>query len=256
MHAVHRDGTRNVLSGCDRRARLVHTSSIVAIGATPDGRLLTEDDSFNLDGLAIDYVHAKRAAEHEVLGSGRDVVVTNPGYLLGPDDPEGSIMGHLCARTWKGRLPVAPPGGFSLVDVRDVATGHLLAAEYGQRSRRYILGGTNLSLHEFLQLLVRAAGLRPRALPRLPMWILRLASVVAEGRARVTGREPYPSFQHVRLNQWYWYVRSDRARDELGFRSRALAETLADTYRWYSVAGRVPLRGVRRWWMRPISHAA
>jgi dihydroflavonol-4-reductase len=256
MHAVHRDGTCHVLAGCDRGARLVHTSSIVAIGASQDRQPLTEDDSFNLDGLAIDYVHAKRAAELVVLASGHDVVVTNPGYLLGPEDPEGSIMGHLCARAWKGRLPVAPPGGFSLVDVRDVATGHLLAAQHGRKNRRYILGGANLSLHEFLQLLVRTAGLRPRALPRLPMWILRLASFVAEGRARVTGREPYPSFQHVRLNQWYWYVRSDRARDELGFQSRPLAETLADTYRWYAVAGRVPLHGLRRWWMRPTLHAA
>ncbi len=256
MHAVHRDGTRHVLAGCDPGARVVHTSSIVAVGASLDGRPLTEDSPFNLDGLAIDYVRAKRAAEQEALASDRDVVVTNPGYLLGPDDPEGSIMGHMCVRAWKGQLPAAPPGGFSLVDVRDVATGHLLAAEHGQSGRRYILAGENLSLREFLVKLARVAGHRPRALPQLPLSLMRIASIIAEGRARLTGREPYPSFQHVRLNRWYWYVRSDRARCELGYCPRPLPETLADTYEWYAAAGRVPLRGMHRWWMRPTAHAA
>jgi dihydroflavonol-4-reductase len=251
MHAIHRDGTRHVLAACDPGARLVHTSSIVAVGASTDGEPLTEDSAFNLRDLAIDYVHAKYAAEAEALASGLDVVVTNPGYLVGPDDPEGSVMGRLCARVWKGRLPVAPPGGFNLVDVRDVAAGHLLAAERGRGGRRYVLGGMNLSLRQFLRLLADAAGLHPRALPQVPLWALRVVALLAEGRARLTGREPYPSFQHARLNSWYWYVRSDRARDELGYRPRPLTDTLADAYRWYAAAGRVPLRGLRRWWMRP-----
>src|SRR5262245_25769173 len=100
MHAVHRDGTRHVLAACAPAARVVHTSSIVAVGATRTCKPLTEDSPFTLDDLAIDYVHAKRAAEEVALASGRDVVVANPGYLLGPDDLEGSVMGRLCVRAW------------------------------------------------------------------------------------------------------------------------------------------------------------
>src|SRR5438445_597853 len=83
-------------------------------------------------GVRIDYVQAKRAAEQLAFAAaarGRHVIVTNPGYLLGPEDHEHSVMGRFCLRFWKGRMPVAPPGGLSLADVRDVARGHLLAAE-------------------------------------------------------------------------------------------------------------------------------
>src|SRR5205085_7315411 len=133
MWSVHTAGTHAVL-GAAGSSRVVHTSSIVAIGASRDGTPLDEDAPFNLDRLAIPYVHAKRKAEQEALGAarrGQDVVVVNPAYLVGPGDHEGSIMGRLCVRFWKGRLLLAPPGGINLVDVRDAARGHLLAAEHG-----------------------------------------------------------------------------------------------------------------------------
>src|SRR5439155_20560421 len=118
--------------------------------------------------LQVDYVRAKRAAEQAALNAargGQDVVVVNPGYLLGPDDHEPSVMGRMCVRAWKGRLPLAAPGGYNLVDVRDVAVGHLLAAEHGQSGQRYILGGENLRIQDFLRRLATVAGLRPRAGP-------------------------------------------------------------------------------------------
>lgn len=258
MHAVHVEGTRNVLAAVPRGARVVHTSSIVAIGASRDPETLTEESAFNLSGCRVDYVHAKRAAEELALTAaarGQHVVVANPGYLLGPEDHERSVMGRFCQRFWRGRLPIAPPGGFNLVDVRDVARGHVLAVEHGQPGRRYILGGENHTLREFLDLLAQAGGLKPRFIPTPPAWLLSAAAGLAEFRAWRSGKEPYPSFQHARLNRYYWYYRSDRAGDEIGYRSRPLRECLADTYRWYSSQGLAPLRGLARWWMRPHESA-
>jgi dihydroflavonol-4-reductase len=254
MHEVHIQGTRQVLSAAAPAALVVHTSSVVAVGATRDGLPLTEDARFNLDGLCVDYVHAKRAAEEEALAAadrGQHVVVVNPGYLIGPEDHEASVMGRLCERFWKGRVLFAPPGGVNLVDVRDVARGHLLAAEHGQPGRRYILGGENHTCAQFLHLLAQTCGLRPRALPRLPNWALTLFALVAHGRAWLKGKEPYPSLQQVRLNRYHWFYHSDRAVAELGYRARPLWETLADTYRWFAERGRLGLRGLNRWWMRP-----
>jgi dihydroflavonol-4-reductase len=181
------------------------------------------------------------------------VVVVNPAYLVGPEDHERSVMGRTCVRFWKGRLPLAPPGGFNLVDVRDVAAGHLLAAEHGRAGRRYLLGGEDHSFVSFLRLLADAAGLRPRWLPRLGTWGLAVLAVLAEGRARVFGKEAYPSFGHVRLNRHDWFCTSDRARVELGYEARPLRQTLADAYEWFRRQDGLALRGVQRWWMRPAA---
>lgn len=258
MHEAHVEGTRNVLAAAGRSARVVHTSSIVAVGAG-HGDVYDESSPFNLAGVGIDYVHAKRAAEElalEAAAGGQDVVIVNPAYLVGPADIEPSVMGKVCARVWKGRMIVAAPGGFNLADVRDVAAGHLLAAQRGQSGRRYILGGEDHMFRAFIQMLATVAGLQPRALPTVPVSLLRLASIVAERRARWTGREPYPSLQHVRLSQLRWFVSSARAQTELGYQPRPLTQTVADTFQWFRGAGRLSLRGLSRWWMRPNRTAA
>jgi len=252
MRAVHVEGTANVLSAAGT-ACVIHVSSIVAVGAARSGKVLTENHLFNLDRLAVDYVHAKRAAEQVAIAAGRcgrSVLVVNPAYLVGPEDHEDSIMGRFCARFWKGRVPLAPPGGFNFVDVRDAARGCLLAAEHGRPGRRYILGGENQTLQSFLALLARAAGFQPRALPRLPLWMLGALAYVTEAKAAASKKEPYPVMQHVRMNGYFWFCRSDRARSELGYTSRPLSETLTDTYHWWRDAGLPSPRGLIAWWLR------
>lgn len=257
---VHIDGTRNVVTNCAAGARVVHTSSIVAVGATRHGEVLDEGSPFTLDKVAIDYVHAKRAAERiclEAAARGQWVTMTCPGYLIGPNDYDHSIMGRYCLRYWRGRVPVVGPGGLNLVDVRDVARGHLLAAERGQSGRRYILGGENLSMREFTLRLAIAAGWRPRAYPRIPLWLLHVLAQCAELRAALTEKEPYPSRQHVELNSYHWFASSARARRELGFNARCVQESLNDAYRWHQSRTAISLRGLKAWWMRPNNaHAA
>ncbi len=251
---VHAIGTSNVLESVAESARTVVTSSVVTVGATLDPESLDEESPFALDHLKIDYVHAKRAAERIALehaAAGRDVVLTNPGYLIGPEDFERSVMGRFCIRYWRGMLPVAPPGGVNLVDVRDVARGHLLAAEHGRSGRRYILGGENRTFGEFMAALAEVGGFRPRATPVLPYWGLAALAGCSECRSWLTRRHPYPSLQHARLNRYYWFYRSDRARRELGYETRPLLESLGDTLRWFSARKRMRPQGAGRWWMRP-----
>src|SRR5204862_4021175 len=124
---AHVEGVRRVIDALPAGARLVLTSSLVAVGATRTGEVLDEDSPFTLGHLRVGYVRAKRTAEAEALAArGADVVVVNPGYLLGPDDPGPSVMGRVCVWFWRGRIPVAAPGGLNCADVRDVADGHLL----------------------------------------------------------------------------------------------------------------------------------
>jgi dihydroflavonol-4-reductase len=258
MHSIHTAGTRTVLESAQPGALIIHTSSIVTLGPSRKGESLDEASPFNSPHLAFDYMHAKRAAEEAALKAaarGRRVVVTNPGYLVGPEDYLGSVMGRFCVRFWKGRIPFAPPGGFNLVDVRDVARGHLLAAEHGRPGQRYILGGENYRLRDFFRLLARIAGLRPRGLPVLPGWLFQSLAGLAECHAWITGKEPFPPLQQARLSRHCWFCRSDRATRELGYQHRSLESSLRDAFTWYEAAGALHVRGLNRWWMRPSSTA-
>jgi dihydroflavonol-4-reductase len=254
LHEVHVRGTRNVLQAAPDLARVVHTSSIVTIGASLHPEILDETSPFTLHRLKVDYMQAKRDSESLALGfaaRGRDVVITNPAYLFGPDDPEGSVMLRFFKRYWRGRVPLISPGGLNLADVRDVARGHLLAAEHGKPGRRYILGGENCSFPDLMKHLALAGGMRPWLSPVVPWWVLFAIAESVERWSLLTRKQPYPSRQQARLNRYYWYYRSTRAATELGYTSRPLAESLSDTFRWCLDRSVLKLRGPSRWWMRP-----
>ncbi len=240
MCEIHEAGTRNVVAALAAGARLVHTSSVVAVGASRGIYPLHEDSPFTLKNLNVEYVHAKRNAEGIALkaaAAGRDVVVVNPSYLVGPEDFERSVMGRFCERFWKRKIPILPPGGLNFVDVRDVAIGHLLAAERGESGRRYILGGSDRSIAEYARELAEVAAMPATWRPTIPAWLLSSLALFAEARATITKREPHPSLRYARLNWYNWFYDSSRAFQELGFRARPLLETLADTYRWHCDEG-------------------
>ena len=248
----HADLTKILLDVRPSDCRLVHTSSIVAVGATTNREVLNEDSPYPLDGLKVEYVRGKRAAEAMAL-SGENVVVTNPGYLFGPEDFGPSVMGHFCVRYWRGRIPFSPGGGISAVDVRDVATGHLLAAVNGIAGRRYILAGENLSYLQLLTKLAEVANFRPRFTPHTPTWLMTALAAGAELRCKITGKAPFPSFEHARLNRLYWFASSARAEAELGFRVRPLLDTLSDAFAWHTLRSSYRLRGFNKWWFRQAS---
>lgn len=253
---AHADALTRVLSALPPGARLVLTSSIVAVGSGRFGEVLTEDSPFPNAGLKVNYVQAKRAAEAAALAAPRerDIVVVNPGYLFGPNDPGPSVMGQLCVRFWRGNVALAPGGGINAVDVRDAADGHLLAAERGGAGRRYILGGENVLLPDLFAALARAAGLRrvllPSFHPPTPVAAFWAAAALAELWHRLTGKASEPSFELVRMFRRTWFVSSARAESELGYRARPLAETLADAFRWHAARTRAAPRGLNRLWLR------
>ena len=83
-----------------------------------------------------------------------------------------------------------------------------------------------------MALLAAVRGLQPKMVPVIPWWTLAALARLSEFRARFTRDQPYPAIQHVLLNRYHWFYRSDRAEKELGYQYRPLADCLADTYRW------------------------
>ena len=257
---THRAALDAVLAAIPVTTRLVLTSSLVAVGGTTTGAVLNESAAFPNAALRVNYVQAKRATEDAAVGSGRDVVVVNPGHLFGPDDFSPSVMNQLCVMFWQGRVPMPMSGGVSAADVRDVAAGHLLAAAHGVAGQRYILGGENLRLPELFIALAAAGGLRravrPDFRPAAPAWLMWAAATAVACATTLTRKENPLSFEMVRLNRLCWFVSSARAEAELGYRRRPLAETLADTFRWHAARGDVSPRGLARLWMRRVPPAS
>jgi dihydroflavonol-4-reductase len=212
--------------------RLVHTSSIVAVGASREPRTLDESAPWNLGPLAVPYVTTKRQAEEAVLEVGGDAVIVNPASVIGPGDFGKSEFGTLCYRFWKGRLPFHFGGGNNFVDVRDVALGQLLAAERGRAGQRYLLGGTNRCWTAFFADLARAAGRRIGRV-RLPN---ALGPVVALLNRRLDRRgrsRPYLTAAQARLLALYFWFDSGKARRELGYQPRPLPVTLSDAHAFW-----------------------
>jgi dihydroflavonol-4-reductase len=229
---VNVTGTANVLAAARSAGvqRVVYTSSIVAVGASRRPRILDETSPWTLGPLRVPYVTTKRRAERLALSAvGPEVVVVNPACVLGPDDYSGSEFGTLCRRFWRGRIPVHFGGGNNYVDVRDVADGHLRAAERGRPGERYILGGHNRTAAAFFADLARTAGR-----PVFRVWLPdALGPVLAAlpGVGPRPGKRPYLTPGQARLAPLFFYYDSGKAARELGYHPRPLRQTLADTYR-------------------------
>jgi nucleoside-diphosphate-sugar epimerase len=231
-------GTRNVLTAARMSGvrRVVHVSSIVAIGASRRPVSLNESSAWNLGPFRVPYVTTKREAELAALeagGKNLEVVVANPACVIGPDDFAGSEFGTICRRFWLGYLRVHFGGGNNFVDVRDVAAGIRAAASKGRPGHRYILGGQNLTLDRFYGML-NSVSARRRRWVRLPPDLAPMIASAVSGRVAkwIPGR-PILSPEQARLMGLYWYADSSKAKRELGYEPRDIALSVADTYDYW-----------------------
>ena len=223
-------GTRIVLGEAlaAEVGRVVHASSVAAVGPARPGGTADEDQPFRAGELGIAYVNSKHEAEVEALrlaAHGLSVVIVNPSFVLGPDDPNSTSMG-LVRRFLLGRIPAYVGGALNIVDVRDVAQGFLLADEKGERGERYILSGRNFTLDRLFADFARISGREPPVkLPAAP------TSLTVD--AMVRAGLPLPvSPDEVRSASQWWTYRNTKARRELGFEPRPHEETLEDAVLW------------------------
>lgn len=220
-------GVRNVVSALPPGARLVHVSSVAAIGPAPDSdHPADETQRFPDFANRYPYAASKRSGERVVLDAtdNADVVVANPGFLIGPGDVT-EISTWPVKRYLQGVLRLHIPGGLSYVDARDAAAGLVELAEIGRRGERYILSAPdgNLSHEEFFKRIGRVTGVRRRMLGVSPGAAVGITTIV-----------PWPVRPgEVRAGGNYWWYRSDKAQRELGFRTRPIDDTVAATAAQY-----------------------
>jgi dihydroflavonol-4-reductase len=170
-------------------------------------------------------------------------VIVNPTFPVGVGDVKPTPTGAVIRDFLDGRIPAYVDTGMNVVDVDDVAQGHLLAFERGQRGERYILGHANLTMREFLEELATIAGRKaPRI--RLPhLLALGLAHADAFVEGRILGRPPRIPLEGVRTAREIMFASCSRARRELGLRQTPVREALAKAVRWFEERARGGQRG-------------
>ncbi len=238
LYQVNVQGTRNVLTACAEHgvSRVVHTSSIAAIGLRDEGPS-DEDVPFNLHGNVPHYslskLHAERVAL-EFAEAGLPVVIVNPSFPFGIGDRRPTPTGRMIRRIVRGSFFGAGPGGLNVVDVEDVARGHLFALDGGQVGRRYLLSGTNLDYDEFFAAVKRIAGVE-RGHMRLPAALLHGMARMGDVVGLFT--EPLIDSSTVGYTILRLHFDCSRAQRELGYTVTPLDETLTKAVGWFSDHG-------------------
>jgi dihydroflavonol-4-reductase len=237
IERVNAGGTEAVVAAAraERIETLVITSSIAAIGGSAGRRGADEDAPWDprLDRQA--YASSKRRAERLALAAATDamrVVAVNPSVVVGWPDPGVSAGGRRIIAFLEGRIRGLIRWGFNVVDVRDVAEGHVLACERGRSGERYILGGENLTLEQFTAVL---AEISCRPAPRwvVPRPLAWMAALGHEARCALARRPPVVTREMLRYARRWAFYDSGKARRELGYNPRPVREALAGAVRWF-----------------------
>lgn len=249
---VNYEGTCTVFEEAARKDLevVVHTSTeSILTGSAEINAPVDSDVQRVLKEMPGPYCRSKFLAEQAAFQAARDglpVVIVAPTLPIGPGDrmitpPTRMILDFLNVRT-----PAFYNCRFNLVDVRDIAKGHILAAEYGRPGERYILGHENVTLDELLQMLEEITGL---SMPKLqvPYWVALSAGVISEFTSDfITHRPPKAPLTGVRLAKHPMHFNSDKAINELGLPQSSLHQALTDEVQWLINEGLVkrdiPLR--------------
>jgi ornithine--oxo-acid transaminase len=243
---VNVGGTLNVLdavraAGCQR---LVYTSTVGVLGlhGTRHGQPADETAYADVAHMFGHYKRTKFAAEHEVLraaAEGLDVSLALPTFPLGPGDRAPTPTGKLVLDFLNGRMPAYVDTALNVCHVDDLAAGHLAALEHGRKGRSYILGGENLSMREIFRLLADCSGLpMPRLeVPRAIVLPAAVASTMLEGR--LLRREPHVPLEGARMSTTKMIFDDNRARAEIGHKSRPARLAIEDSARWFADNGYV-----------------
>ncbi len=238
FYRVNVDGTRTLLEVAREVGveRIVYTSTIGAIGLPEGGGPGTEETPVSLAQMAGDYKRSKYLAEQEVLKlarAGLPVVIVNPSAPVGERDIKPTPTGQIVVDYMKGRMWAYIETGMNLIDVDDVATGHLQAMEKGRAGERYILGNRNLTLREVFGILERLTGVRaPRV--KLP-WqaIVPLAHANLWLANHVTHKPPRIPLEGVKMAKYTMHYDSSKAIRELGLPQTPVEVALEKAVRWF-----------------------
>lgn len=243
MYATNVEGTRHVLESASLAdcSRIVYTSTVGCIGLPQEvnGQLTPTDEDTPVTEaqMSNDYKRSKWQAEvvaRESAKKGLPVVIVNPSAPVGPRDVKPTPTGKVIVDFLNRAMPAYLDTGLNWVHVRDVAVGHILAAEKGRVGERYILGNAegNWTMRKAFAVLQDITGVSaPRV--RLPYLIPLLAAYVDESISKLTGKPPKAPLAGVRMAKYKMFFNPAKAVRELGLPQTPPRQALADAAEWF-----------------------
>ena len=245
MYAANVDGTTAVIEAAQAAGvrRTVYCSSVATLGFGYDRKPVNENTPVNVASMIGHYKRSKYLAERkavELAARGAEVVIVNPSTPIGEQDIKPTPTGRIVLDFLLGNFPAYMETGMNLVDVHDVARGHLLAFEKGRRGERYILGGENLTLKQVLDILGELTGL-PSPSMKVPHAVaMAFAAFDQTFNGYLRNREPRATIDEVRMGKKFMWVDSAKAERELGYTHGPAREALARAARWFVEKGYAP----------------
>ncbi|MBA5865638.1 MAG: NAD-dependent epimerase/dehydratase family protein [Nitrospira sp. CR1.3] len=241
FYDINVTGTRNLLEAARTAGieRTVYCSTIGAIGLPPSGGLGTEETPVSLDQMAGHYKRSKYLAEQEVLRlakEGLPVVIVNPSAPVGAGDVKPTPTGQVILDFMRGRMPAYMETGMNLIDVDDVAVGHLLAMQKGRVGERYILGNKNLMLREVFEILSNLTGVKAPTI-KLPRLAILPLAYLNHWVANLTGRPPRIPLEGVKMAKYKMHYDCSKALRELGLPQTPPEVALEKAVRWFRSHG-------------------
>lgn len=249
MYAANVDGTRNVLqaaadAGC---SRIVYTSTVGCIGLPKerDGQVIPTDEATPVSEAQMSnhYKLSKWRAEvvaRELAARGLPIVIVNPSAPVGPRDVKPTPTGQVIVDFLNRKMPGYVDTGLNWVHVRDVAIGHILAAEKGRVGERYILGNAegNWTMKTALDVLAEITGI-PAPKTRVPHVVALAAAHVDELVAGFTGKPPKAPLAGVRMAKYKMFFNPTKAITELGLPQTPPRRALEEAVEWFRGNGYV-----------------
>ena len=238
MYAINVDGSRNAVLAAMAAGveRIVYTSSVAVIKPDANGGVSDENTPTIESDMIGHYKRSKFLAEVAVQQLVTDrsapVVIVNPSTPIGPGDVRPTPTGRIVLDALSGRMPAYVHTGLNLVHVDDVAAGHIMACNSGVIGRRYILGGEDISLREFLEQIAKLGGHRPPVMA-IPHAIAMLYARISEIGSTLSKKEPAATVDAVRMARHSMYYSSTRAKSELNYHPRPVSESVAAAVDWF-----------------------
>jgi dihydroflavonol-4-reductase len=237
LRKVNVEGVINVLAACRKNnvKKLVHISSIEALGDPGQGVTATEEMGFNPDRAMIEYGVTKAEASlivQRAAEEGMNVCTVCPVGVIGPHDYRPSQMGTMIIDFNSGKLPAYPGyGGFDWVDSRDVADGIILAVEKGKKGEVYLLTAGHATNDKMMGILEAVTG-KSRPKIKLPYWLMYTVGFFAEFYYKAAGKEAVITRGSARILKSDLKASSEKAKKELGFSPRSVSESFRDHFEW------------------------
>jgi dihydroflavonol-4-reductase len=238
MYAANVEGTRALLRLARETgvSRVVYTSSVATMGFRSDGTIVDEDTPVSLKDMTGHYKRSKFLAEQEAIAAargGQHVIILNPTTPIGANDAKPTPTGRIVVDFLKRNFPAFVDTGLNFVNVEDIAAMHVRALEQGISGERYILGGENLTLKQFLDRMAAMTGL-PSPMMQVPNSVAMTFAFFDEWiTGRIRGQEPRATVEAVRMGKKKMFASSAKAARDLGYQAGGIDTALQAAIHWF-----------------------